>query len=108
MTYVYNAILVHQAFNNLERSDDEQLQNQQCNVDIVVHLQLMFTSESISVTAQPAASATGFQRCQRNFVQDKIEYQRSLMLHGRHIQHDKDKLQQGLSPNIVITFVKIR
>ena len=23
MTYVYNAILVHQAFNNLERSDDE-------------------------------------------------------------------------------------
>ena len=38
MTYVYNEILVHQAFNNLEQSDDEQLQNQQCNVDIVVHL----------------------------------------------------------------------
>ena len=38
MTYVYNAILLSQAFTQLERSDDEQLQNQQCNVDIVVHL----------------------------------------------------------------------
>ena len=65
MTYVYNAILVHQAFNNLEQSDDEQLQNQQYNVDIVVHLQLMFTSESISVTA--CCEGDWF------FVKDKIE-----------------------------------